>query len=407
MPNRPPHGAAASAPPPTPPSRRDPRRRVTLQDVATAAGVSKTAVSRALAGYPDIAPVTRERLTALAHQMGYEASAPARALASRKGSSSATLRCAVLTIGMDPAEAARGYRFGQIIAGIMARSGPERVDVHVVAGPRTLDPSSEEGRFAQETITRIIAADRADGFIVFPQSIVTPADVAPFEAAGVPFVMINRHFGQDSTHRVHCVSSDVASAMAHAVEHLQSLGHRHMAALLSDRPVSAVTDRVAGWREGLRRCGLSEADAPVIYFRDYPLPAATTDGAPEPAPRPDAAEATRQLLRKGLPTRGARPTAIVAYGDGPAHTVIETAETLGVRTPDQLTVIGLGNTIAPYTHPALCTHDTHPERVGAAAMELLAAILRGQVAERRHVLVPTEFVCRGARGSCGPAPSPR
>jgi hypothetical protein len=212
-----------------------------------------------------------------------------------------------------------------------------------------------------------------------------------------------------------------------------------MAALLSDRAVSAVEDRVSGWREGLRRCGISEADAPIVYFRDHPADRSVVGrgeaaydwsehgrwdtggagdstlssggGAPPSTSHYDgygAAEATAlRLLRHGLPGSGARPTAIVGYGDGPAHSVLVAAATLGLDVPRQLSVIGLGNTIAPYTCPPLCTHDTHAERVGAAAMALLTAALRGETAERRHVLVPTDFVCRGARGSCAAAPPAR
>jgi DNA-binding LacI/PurR family transcriptional regulator len=229
-----------------------------------------------------------------------------------------------------------------------------------------------------------VAEDRAEGFLILTFLPIAPGDVAPLIWAGVPFVLVNRHFGANP---VNCVVVDFAAAMSGAVDHLVRLGHRRIATLLPDDAWSAIQDRASGWREGVRRNGLAEAAAPIIHFA---------------LPEGEAGHALgRRLLTGGLPGSGSVPTAIVGYNDFCAHGVLAAAAELGVAVPSSLSVIGFDDIIAPYTSPPLCSYGPAPLALGMAAVDRLVLLLAGGNPEPTRTALSAELVCRG---TCGAPP---
>jgi len=352
------------------------RKRVKLDDVARAAGLSLATVSRALGGYSDIALGTRERVARLAEEMGYRPSSRAQSLAS--GGRSGLARCAVVSLGSDPEQLTRSLFSGVLLSGMAARAAAERMDLHLVS-------LAQEPAAWGRALAALHAADRADGLLLLTFLGLEPEHVASLEDAGVPYVLVNRHFGERP---VHCVTVDYGGANERLAQHLVGLGHRRMALLAPADDSSTVSDHLRGWRRGLERCGIDEADAPIVRFR---------------GPHHEAGYAWgERLLRAGLPGGGGRPTAIVGFNDFVAHGVLRAAAQMGVAVPDALSVVGFNNLVARYTSPPLCSHEFHLPEVGAAAVSLLAAVMRGEVQEATRRTIEPAFVCRG---SCGPAPA--
>lgn len=347
-------------------------RRVSLQDVASAAGVSKGLASRALADYPEVAADTRERVGSLARAMGYRASARARALAAGKN---APARCLVASLGLAPDALGRSF-YGPILTGITAQASTEGLDIQLAALPG--EPEHAAGMLAQ-----LVAEDRADGVILLTFFPLTAGAVQPLEAAGIPFVLVNRYI---EGHPVNCVTPDWAGATSRAVTHLVGLGHRHLALFLPDVPVSTVRDHAAGWWEGVARCGIAVTDAPVLRF------AGQESGAFDLA---------RLVFAGTVLDADHTPTAIVCMNDVYAHGVLTAAADAGLAVPAQISVIGFDDIFAQYVTPPLCSFNPHLYDVGAKAAAVLAAALRGELAEPHRVLMPLDFVCRS---SCGPAP---
>ena len=356
------------------------RRRVTLSDVATAAGLSITQVSRALAGYHDVSETTRARVRSLAQELGYRPSLRAQTLAMGR---QAILRCSV--VGFDLAASELYHSpYGPLSAGILAGASAERMDVHLASIGRQ-SPADELARF--------VAEDRADGVLLVTFAPLRPRDVAPLEDAGVPYVLVNRHFDHvPDAIDVHCVTPTWLDATRDAVDRLHRLGHRRMAAVFVDGTTASSTalDHQQGWREGLATHGIDAVDAPILH---------TSGGIGEMS----GYELGRRMLTDGLPGSGERPTAIVAYNDTHAQGVLRAARELGVDVPGELTVIGFDNSVGQYLWPALCSYDPHFYTVGEQSALLLASLLRGETAAgpRRRVRVPLDYVCRA---SCAPAP---
>lgn len=358
------------------------RRRATLHDVATAAGVSVTTVSRALAGYDDVAETTRLRVRDLAQQLGYRPSIRARNLAMGR---QATLRCAVVSLGMSPSDLPHTV-YGPILAGILAGAGVEEMDIHL---------AQIDKRSPAEELARFLAEDRADGIVLLTAMPLRPDDVVPLERSGVPYVLVNRHFDHyPNAPEVNCVIADWVEATRDAVRRLHRLGHQRMAALFPRSPsvTSTALDHERGWRETLAECGLTATQAPVLHPVTYVGDEAT------------GYELGRRLLTQGLPDTGERPTAIVGYNDRFAQGVIRAARDLGVTIPDQLSVIGFDNSIGQYLWPPLCTYDPHLYTIGEQAALLLGSLLRSDdpSSAPQRVVLPLDYICRE---TCAPAPT--
>jgi LacI family transcriptional regulator len=370
----------------------EPRRsggRTRLRDIAAAVGLSAPQVSRALAGFGDVAPATRERVVRVARELGYRPSARARSL--RQGAA-AVRRCAVVLLGTTSEAFGRSAQGGPILSGILTQAPAERLDIHLE--PVQLSPErngaqqaehAERERLVADALRQLVAEDRGDGFIILTPASTSRDALLPFDEARVPYVVVNRHF---DSHPVNCVTVDYAFAVRAAVEHLACLGHRRLALLLPARDSSTVRDREQGWREGLARSGLLTQDAPTVRY---------ADGDQESARR-----VAEDLLSSGLPGNGKPPTGIICHSDTYAHAVLQAASAAGVRVPEQLSVIGIEDAIAPYLSPPLCTFDCHLHRVGIATASLLGWALEDRHAAPRREMIRPELVCRA---SCGRAPS--
>jgi LacI family transcriptional regulator len=354
-------------------------RRAKLADVAAAARLSITQASRALAGYSDVATATRERVRQIADELGYRPSRRARSLALGP---QGTIRCAVVIFGLDPSGFHRSS-YSPALPGILARATTERMEVHLAAIDRA-DPAGSLARFAAE--------DRADGIILLTFEALQPEYLAPLDDRNLPYVLVNRHFDHlASGPHVPCVTLDWAGVTQNCVTRFVALGHRQFAAIFGDRQTSTLHDRVRGWQEGLARYGLDARSAPIVEYGDTTF---------------DAGEAGyaigKRLLLDGLPGAAERPTALLGFNDMCALGILRAARELGISVPEQLSVVGIDNSIAPYTFPPLCSYDPHFYEAGERAASMLAALLRGGPVEQApRVVLPFTFVCRG---SCGPAP---
>jgi LacI family transcriptional regulator len=361
-------------------AERRPSARTRLLDVAAAAGVSKSVASRALAGAPDIAEATKARVRAVALDLGYHASVRARRLTQRAGG---LAHAALVTLNVTPEVLGASF-LGPTLAGILSGAAHQGLELqHVVL------QADADG--AAEALSRLVAEDRADGLILLTFLPLLPADLVPLERAGVPYVLVNRHFGDVP---VNCVVFDWERAASDAALRLGAAGHRQMALLLPVAENSSLTGRADGWRAGVEQLGFDPREAPILRY-------AASPGVPEESLVEGQAVANR-LLRDGLPHSGRRPTAIVGFNDWCALGVLRAADALDVDVPGQLSVIGFDSTrIGIGTTPPLCSYSPHFVELGRQAAGLLASVMRVDGLARQRITVPIDFECRG---SCGPAP---
>src|SRR3954452_14656754 len=168
--------------------------------------------------------------------------------------------------------------------------------------------------------------------------------------------------------RVEVVMSDNEAGARAAVEHLVGLGHRRIATItgmLESRPGS---DRLRGYRAAVQAAGLAYRDEYVAYGDFY-------------------AESGRACAARllALPEP---PTAIFAAADMMAIGAVRAAAELGLRVPDDLSIVGFDDIqLAPHLNPPLTTIRQDKAGLGVAAGEALIARINGDDARPpRHTL---------------------
>ena len=119
-----------------------------------------------------------------------------------------------------------------------------------------------------------------------------------------------------------------------------------------------------------------------------------------------SARADLRLHRRGAERPGELPeppTAIFAANDTSAIAVIAVAQELGLRVPEDLSVVGFDNVSeSALCSPPLTTVEQRIHEMGARAMEMLVRLIRGDAVERIHVTLDTRLVVRAT--TAGPRP---
>ncbi|MFE2732703.1 LacI family DNA-binding transcriptional regulator [Streptomyces sp. NPDC059349] len=335
-------------------------RKPTIADVAQHAGVSRATVSFALNDRPGIAEETKARVLAAAADLGWTPSHQARGLSLGKaGAFGLVLAREAEQIGADPF-------FPAFIAGVEAVIG-QRGDglmVHLTT------PEQEQGVYE-----RLAARRQVDGVLLTDLRRDDPRPPLMREL-GLPAVVVGQpEWGGGLT----AVSLDDEPAYADAIRRLTDLGHRRIAHVEGPQELRHAHRRRTAWEQTLRALGLPEG--PVLPGGFSP------EGG---------ARATRELL-----TRPEPPTAIVYGNDLAAMAGLSVAQELGVRVPDQLSVVGYDDApLTRYSFPPLASARADARGWGEAAARALDAVIA--LGAAAHVeLPPAEFV---PRASIGPAP---
>lgn len=333
----------------------DANRRVTIREVAEAAGVSVATVSKVLNDRYGVSGATTEKVRAVIEELGYESSLVARSLRNAK-----TNVIGILVADFEPfsLEVLKGA------ADAIRGTGYELV-VYSAAGQAV-----EHVGWERRHLTRV------SGTLVDGAVLVTPTctDVA----ASVPIVAIDPHTGRS---HIPTIDSDNLRGGHRAVEHLLGLGHRRIAMITGRPDLESARARERGYREALEAAGIP-VDESLVEQGDF-LPAT-------------AAGATRRLLALPEP-----PTAVFAANDAMGLAAIEVATQQGLHVPEDLSVVGFDDVPqAAMTNPPLTTVAQPLAELGSRAVEMLLTMLRGEPASA-HVRLPTTL---RVRRSTGPVP---
>ncbi|WNI22328.1 LacI family DNA-binding transcriptional regulator [Streptomyces sp. ITFR-16] len=334
-------------------------RKPTIADVAERAGVSRSTVSFALNDRPGIAQETKVRILAVAAELGWTPSRPARALSLGKAGAFG------LVLARDPEQIGADLFFPAFIAGVEVVLG-ERGDglmVHVTTPGR------------EQAVYERLAADRqVDGVLITDLRHEDPRP-ALMHRLGLPAVVVGR---REWAEGLSSVGLDDEPAYVEAVRRLAGLGHRRIAHVEGPQEFRHARRRRAAWETTLRTLGLPVG--PVL---------------PGGFSAEGGARATRRLLALDEP-----PTAIVYGNDLAATAGLSVAQELGVPVPGRLSVVGYDDTpLTRYTYPPLASARADARGWGEAAARALDAVLAGEGAA--HVdLPPAEFI---PRASIGPA----
>jgi DNA-binding LacI/PurR family transcriptional regulator len=322
--------------------------------VASAAGVSKTAVSFAFNNPEKLGQATLERVLGVAHDLGYTPHPAARALSMRRsGTIGVLIPQRLSTVFANPFMAELIQGLGELC---------EEHDLTMLLVP-PLD-GSLEGAIRQASV---------DGFISLGLS---PDDRAldMLDRIGIPTVLVDSE--ASPTHPA--VNVDDTGGAEAAARHLLELGHRNLAIIVLPPTRSQVAytptaaRRLAGYR-----AALTQSDAPA--------PHVVTAGI-------SMAAGARAF--ETLPKGSHRPTGVLAMSDVAAIGLMSAAQSAGMRVPEDLSVVGYDDLpMSSWTNPALTTVRQPIVEKGRLAARLLIQRMKGKAVESPRPL-STSLVIR-------------
>jgi LacI family transcriptional regulator len=331
--------------------------KVTIEDVAAEARVSISTVSRVVNGRYGVAPATEARVKAVIADLGYESSLVARSLRSHR-----TNVVGVVVTDFEPFSA-------ELLKGVarFIRGTHYELIVYSGAGHAGYEPGWE-GRYLAR-----LSGTLADGIVIVTPTVV---DIP----GGPPVVAVDPHLGPSNLPTVD--SQNLAGAVM-ATEHLIGLGHRRIGFITGRLDLESARLREQGYRTALDQAGIG-LDPGLLQVGRY-----TGESAEGPA---------TELL-----TRHDRPTAIFAANDVMAIRTMEVARNLGLRVPDDVSVVGFDNIPeSALATPPLTTIDQSIERMGYEAARLLVDRIANPDLEPEHISLPVRLVERHTCRASGP-----
>lgn len=325
-------------------------RRATIKDVAVAAGVSRSTASRALTGRGYVATDVRERVLAAAENLRYVPDATARYLKQQ-----VSLSLGVLVSDL------RNSFYARLAAGVGQAARTQGYSLVL----------AEDGGSAQAQVeaAETFVATRVAGVVVTPVS----ADVTTYLSRHrIPVIEVDRQFAAGVCDAVVVDNQDASSQV---ISELIGLGHRRIALFIDETTWTTGRERHAGYQAALAAAGIAQ-DPDLVVSSGWDV---------------DASRAAASALLRPAD----RPTAVFAANNVLAEGVWRAANDLGLRIPDDLSLVSFDD--APWMSlvtPGLTAVAQDEAALGAAAVRRLLERIADPEAAPETVMMPTQIVHR-------------
>lgn len=333
------------------------RGKVTINDIARLAKVSKKTVSRVLNDHPTVRAETRANVKKIMSEQGYAPDPQARALAFRR-----SFLIALAYDNPSPQYVVNMQR------GILDQL--DGTDYQLVLHP--VDRNAPDGL---EKLKLFVERHRPAGVIMPPSVSEDESICEMLRAQACPYVRIA---SLDLDSPQHMVRTHDADGAAQAARHLASLGHKRIAHVHGPKSFRSAHERLAGFRAGLQEFDIELDDALTIEA-GYTFES--------------GARAANKLL-----SLANRPTAIFAGNDEMAIGIYTSARKLGLSIPDDLSIVGFDDTpMASRIAPALTTVRLPIRDMGAEAADSLMRLIRGVEVTDNKSFLPEIIVRESTR----------
>ncbi|MCB5907230.1 LacI family DNA-binding transcriptional regulator [Streptomyces pinistramenti] len=345
----------------------------TMADVARRAGVSVATVSHVLNDTRPVRPGTRAAVLGAIDELGYTHNTLARSLVTARTRS----------IGLAVSAISNPY-FTEILQGVEAGA--------LEAGYSLLIADPHDDPVHERKVVQLLHERRVDGMIVAPSA--EPSEMTGYLASrSMPTVFLDRLVGEDHDQ----VCAENAGPVRQLVEHLADLGHTRIGLVAGLPGLSTTTERVQGYREGLRARGLPFA------------PGLLAGGNSEAA---CAEQATHQLLSAPEP-----PTAVITANNAMTIGALHALAARGLQVPHDIALACFDDfSWADLFAPRLTAVAQPSKDIGAAAVRLLLDRLADPARPPRTLRLPCTLVHRtscgcpaaglAARYTLSPSPAP-
>ncbi len=332
------------------------KKRVTLKEVAEAAGVHVSTVSRALDANTRhlINAKVVEKIVKISQDLDYRQNAAAYSLRTNR----------TRTIGVVIPDITNAI-FPPIIRGIE--------DSLAAGGYLAIVGNTDGARERERNLLDTFVARGVDGFVVASVERVDDA-LDRLAADNIPVVTVNRRVDRDS---VSSVIHDETEGVRRVLTHLVSLGHRKIAMIAGPQNSSTGAERFAAFKQFRRSMKLDTSDRLVAFAEGYN-------------------EAAGEQCVEELIAANADFTAIVCANDRLAVGAIEALSRRNLKCPEQISVTGYNDMpMMDRIHPPLTTVRIKQYNMGLEAGAMLQRLIEGQT-EPEHTVLPVELMIRGS-----------
>jgi LacI family transcriptional regulator len=338
---------------------------VTIRDIARQAGVSVTTASRALNKKGDVSDDARERVLSAARDLNYAVNLHARALA---GASSRTL----------------GLIFVDTSVPFFAEMARAVVDTATAHNYSIIVCNTDEDPRRETQAHQMLREKRVDGVLIGSvQS--GSAPLRQLTNEGTPFVLLNRYLDDFDAD---CVYSDNRLGAYEATVHLCRLGHRRIAHLTGVDERYSRRERLLGYRQALEEHGIAIDQRLIWHCDDFAL------------------DTVYGFIRRVLANRADVPTALFVYNDRCAIAAIKAIGDMGLRVPQDISVVGYDDLeFARYEAPPLTTVTHAASEIGRIGTEILIRKIQLPAHENwavQHVVLKPELRIRESSAALAP-----
>lgn len=309
-------------------------QQITIKDVAYAANVHPSTVSRALGGQPEglVSPATVARVRAVARRPGYEPNALARGLKINR----------TMTIGMLIPDLTNTI-FPPIVRGIEDELGKH--------GFTLLIANTDNDHDKEADLLGVMARRRVDGLIIATARREYPL-LGRMLSANLPVVLVNRTADRPP---LSSVAGDDRESIALAVRHLAELGHTRIAHVAATREITTGLIRYQSFLNTMESLGLATDHGFITWC-------------------PWFTEEYGAIAFEELLDRGVDFTAVVCANDRVAMGVYDVAAARGLSIADDFSVVGYNDTpFAPRLTPSLTSVRVPYHQIGVKSAELILA----------------------------------
>jgi DNA-binding LacI/PurR family transcriptional regulator len=334
------------------------KKRITSQDVANLAGVSRTTVSFVLNDVKglSISSQTRQKVHEAAEHLGYIPDATAQALASRR------TKALGLVMTRSPHTIATDAFLPRIIAGLMEVIKDHKLRLLI---------EYVEVEHQDRAYLELARAQRIDGMILLTPRL-NDAGLRKLEQVDIPTVIMGELAGSN----LYSVDIDNRLAAQKGVQYLLELGHEQIACITNAPPsYSAAADRVLGYKDALDTAGITPNDK-LIRYADF-----------------DPKSGYDQM--KSLLTSQMKFTAAFVASDNVAVGASAALHEAGIRIPEDISLIGFDDIPwAEYFDPPLTTIRLDAQELARKACFVLTDLLEGKKVPQKRQILDTELVIR-------------
>jgi LacI family transcriptional regulator len=328
---------------------------VTIEDVAKAAGVSKSTASRVLGKYGYVSDETRRKVLEAARVLNYRPHALAKSLVTGRTG----------TIGLLVADIENPF-FARIARGVSDAISPEDYDLIVC--------STNENLLEECHAVRTLRNKQVDGMVIAPATTDDYSHIEELAEEGIPMVLVDRFI---ESLKLDCVAVTNAEGTREAIDHLAGLGHLRIA-FLGDS-TSTTHERLDGYRQAMAEHGFSMDDR-LVRITDYPVQSGYREAI--------------SLLCQDSP-----PTAVFAASNFMTIGALQAARDMNIRIPDELSIVGFDDLEwYGFVAPPITAVRQPVYELGRIAAQSLLQRINGDNSRPAVLRLPTRLIVRKSSG---------